>query len=145
MVRHRQLVIQLLFELAPAAHAEQAGGPRRTELSGGYGGGETPLPIPNRAVKPSSADGTARETVWESRSPPGVNEKAPWETTGPFFCVIVPRKRLLSEADLATAAPTHLADAAVARGSGVAIATFVDSASGIPLSARTTLNKSPVR
>ena len=27
-------------------------------LSGGYGGGETPLPIPNRAVKPLSADGT---------------------------------------------------------------------------------------
>ena len=41
---------------------------------GGIGGGETPLPIPNREVKPSSADGTARETVWESRSPPGVNE-----------------------------------------------------------------------
>ena len=34
-------------------------------------GGATPVPIPNTAVKPSSADGTARETVWESRSTPG--------------------------------------------------------------------------
>src|SRR4051794_11080769 len=31
---------------------------------------ETPLPIPNRAVKPLSADGTWGETSWESRSPP---------------------------------------------------------------------------
>src|SRR5437016_13059600 len=29
-------------------------------VSGGDGGGETPVPIPNTAVKPSSADGTAR-------------------------------------------------------------------------------------
>lgn len=42
------------------------------ELSGGYGERETPLPIPNREVKPLSADGTARGTVWESRSPPGI-------------------------------------------------------------------------
>jgi hypothetical protein len=32
--------------------------------------GETPLPIPNRAVKPHSADGTWLERAWESRSPP---------------------------------------------------------------------------
>src|SRR6266511_3187592 len=37
---------------------------------GGHGGGETPGPIPNPEVKPSSADGTALETGWESRSPP---------------------------------------------------------------------------
>jgi hypothetical protein len=30
--------------------------------SGGYSVGETPDPIPNSAVKPYSADGTARET-----------------------------------------------------------------------------------
>src|SRR5262245_44158553 len=35
-----------------------------------HGGRETPLPIPNRAVKPLSADGTWRATSWESRSPP---------------------------------------------------------------------------
>ena len=27
----------------------------------------TPVPIPNTTVKPLEADGTARETVWESR------------------------------------------------------------------------------
>jgi len=37
---------------------------------GGYSGGETPGSIPNPEVKPSSADGTAPETGWESRSPP---------------------------------------------------------------------------
>ena len=37
---------------------------------GGYGGGETPGPIPNPEVKPSRADGTALETGWESRSLP---------------------------------------------------------------------------
>ena len=37
---------------------------------GGHGGGETPGPIPNPEVKPSSADGTALATGWESRSPP---------------------------------------------------------------------------
>src|SRR2546430_5483125 len=37
---------------------------------GGHGGGETPGPIPNPEVKPSSADGTARVTEWESRSLP---------------------------------------------------------------------------
>ena len=40
------------------------------EHFGGDGMGEIPLPIPNREVKPHSADGTALVTVWESRSPP---------------------------------------------------------------------------
>ena len=31
---------------------------------------ETPVPIPNTMVKPQAADGTALETVWESRWPP---------------------------------------------------------------------------
>src|SRR3954464_11779287 len=39
-------------------------------ISGGYCVGETPLPIPNRAVKPHSADGTWLARAWESRSPP---------------------------------------------------------------------------
>jgi hypothetical protein len=37
---------------------------------------ETPLPIPNRAVKPFSADGTWGATSWESRSPPVLRRKA---------------------------------------------------------------------
>jgi hypothetical protein len=39
-------------------------------VSGGFGEGETPLPIPNRAVKPLSADGTWPARAWESRTPP---------------------------------------------------------------------------
>ena len=39
-------------------------------FSGGFGEGETPLPIPNREVKPLSADGTWLARAWESRTPP---------------------------------------------------------------------------
>ena len=47
------------------------------EFSGDFGEGETPVPIPNTAVKPLRADGTARASVWESRSSPGsIFEKA---------------------------------------------------------------------
>src|SRR4051795_3849551 len=44
----------------------------RTSLDnfGGHTGGETPLPISNREVKPARADGTRRATSRESRSPP---------------------------------------------------------------------------
>ena len=37
--------------------------------------GETPVPIPNTMVKPQTADGTALETVWESRWPPATKKK----------------------------------------------------------------------
>src|SRR3954454_23249496 len=37
---------------------------------GGDSEGETPLPIPNREVKPLRADGTWPSRAWESRSPP---------------------------------------------------------------------------
>ena len=43
---------------------------RSRTVSGGFGVGETPLPIPNRAVKPHSADGTWLARARESRSPP---------------------------------------------------------------------------
>jgi hypothetical protein len=42
-------------------------------VSGDTSGGVTPVPIPNTAVKPSSADGTALATMWESRSSPEYN------------------------------------------------------------------------
>src|SRR3954451_18889800 len=35
--------------------------------------GETPGSIPNPEAKPVSADGTARATGWESRSPPNIH------------------------------------------------------------------------
>ena len=41
--------------------------------SGDDGIEETLLPIPNRKVKLYSANGTAWETVWESRTLPGNN------------------------------------------------------------------------
>src|SRR6266567_5710667 len=44
----------------------------RFKVSGGFAGGATPVPIPNTEVKPSRADGTAGETLWESRTPPGL-------------------------------------------------------------------------
>ena len=44
---------------------------------GGDGGGVTPVPISNTEVKPSSADGTALETRWESRTLPGFSSEAP--------------------------------------------------------------------
>ena len=34
---------------------------RKEEISGGYCGGVPPLPIPNREVKPTYADGTAMQ------------------------------------------------------------------------------------
>src|SRR4051812_47370358 len=43
---------------------------RSLTILGGHGGGETPLPIPNREVKPASADGTRRAISRESRTPP---------------------------------------------------------------------------
>jgi hypothetical protein len=44
----------------------------RGAFPGGHRRGVTPVPIPNTEVKPSTADGTARVTAWESRSLPGV-------------------------------------------------------------------------
>ena len=37
--------------------------------------GETPVPIPNTMVKTWAADGTALETVWESRWPPKLKKE----------------------------------------------------------------------
>ena len=43
----------------------------KNEVSGNYGLKVTPVPIPNTMVKLQSAEGTALETVWKSRSLPG--------------------------------------------------------------------------
>ena len=70
----------------PPALFKAAGEGCGGRVFGGHGGGETPGPIPNPEVKPSSADGTARETVWESRTPPDNNprEALPHQA-GPLF------------------------------------------------------------
>ena len=59
----------------PASRANRADStPRQNQIqvSGDQAGGETPLPIPNREVKPAEADGTWGETPWESRKSPGL-------------------------------------------------------------------------
>ena len=44
-------------------------------MSGGDSEEVTPVPIPNTEVKLFSADGTARGTAWESRTPPDMFEE----------------------------------------------------------------------
>ena len=53
---------------------------------GGHSGGAPPLPIPNRAVKPARADGTA-PCARESRSPPPLRPAGlpRWSPAGPLF------------------------------------------------------------
>ena len=78
----------------------------RTKVSGGYIGGVTPVPIPNTEVKPSRADGTPRETVWESRSLPdffihrkagGILKKIP---SAFCLCCSIPELALVARAVL---------------------------------------------
>ena len=45
-------------------------GPRFRKIPVAHSEWETPLPFPNRAVKPLSADGTWPARAWESRTPP---------------------------------------------------------------------------
>ena len=54
-----------------AAGAALAPGRFDPKVSGGDFEEATPDPIPNSEVKLFGADGTAREAVWESRTPPG--------------------------------------------------------------------------
>ena len=44
--------------------------------------GETPVPIPNTMVKARAADGTALETMWESRWLPDFKKEKGIEGTG---------------------------------------------------------------
>ena len=48
--------------------------------------GDTPVPIPNTTVKTQSADGTALETVWESRWAPDQknNRRKPDKISGRY-------------------------------------------------------------
>ena len=63
-----------------------------SSVSGGYSGEVTPDPIPNSEVKLASANGTARVTLWESRTPPDLSWNPPTHVGGFFFC----RKKSLS-------------------------------------------------
>src|SRR5690348_5738461 len=56
-------------------------------ISGGHTAGATPVPIPNTEVKPRRADDTARVTVWERRSLPGLKSPRAGaeKTNGPLI------------------------------------------------------------
>ncbi len=54
---------------------------------GGHSDRETPGPIPNPEVKPSSADGTAPEREWESRTPPNNFHTSRGHPSGGLCCV----------------------------------------------------------
>src|SRR3954452_1289370 len=56
----------------PRVHPGAVAGEWLTQSYGGHSEGETPGPIPNPEVKPFSADGTATERLWESRTPPDI-------------------------------------------------------------------------
>ena len=73
--------------LAPSAVLQCAADGVERTVSGGHGGGETPVPIPNTAVKPARADGTWGEAPWESRSPPGFLRQKPLEFARGAFVV----------------------------------------------------------
>src|SRR3954466_10508413 len=62
--------------------------------NGGHSGGATPLPIPNREVKPACADGTRTATSRESRWPPINFKRGP---RGPFLMVPFAWQTLLIE------------------------------------------------
>ena len=47
--------------------------------------GDTPVPIPNTTVKTQSADGTALETVWESRWAPDQKRKTEFTSDERFW------------------------------------------------------------
>ena len=60
-----------------------------TDFIGGDSKEDPPVPFPNTEVKLFCADGTARATMWESRSPPiSLYKKAPirFILIGAFFC-----------------------------------------------------------
>src|SRR4051794_39697808 len=52
-----------------------AGRGTSSQCYGGHGERETPGLIPNPEAKPFSADGTARGTGWESRTPPDITQR----------------------------------------------------------------------
>src|SRR5581483_12109815 len=83
----------------------------RFTTSGGHSGGGTPLPIPNRAVKPASADGTRRATSRESRTPPDSLPERPPRAAFRRSGRGLRRAQLLAPAGIELAQPAHpLAD-----------------------------------
>src|SRR3954468_12268531 len=59
----------------PSGGGGGAGVGTSSQCYGGHGERETPGLIPNPEAKPFSADGTARGTGWESRTPPDITPR----------------------------------------------------------------------
>src|ERR1700721_3027493 len=59
---------------------------REFKFPGDHTARVTPVPIPNTEVKPRRADDTARVTVWERRSSPGLKSKGRLEQSRRPFC-----------------------------------------------------------
>lgn len=68
---HIHTLVLILYTSAPKRNGSVGTGPHQHVAHGNFLGdddaGVTPLPIPNRVVKPRCANGTASELVWESR------------------------------------------------------------------------------
>ena len=71
----------------PDPRHQDPGNETRSKYAGGHRIRVTPVPIPNTEVKPDTADGTAWETVWESRSLPAVIPRPDVERHRAFFCL----------------------------------------------------------
>src|ERR1043165_7165110 len=79
--------------------APRDGEPQAAKFAGGHRIRVTPVPIPNTEVKPDTADGTAWETVWESRSLPALFlEPAVRNHCGLFFFGSALRRHTVSHA-----------------------------------------------
>ena len=70
------------------------------DFFGGHSEEVPPVPIPNTVVKLFSADGTAWETVWESRSPPNSSLSPNELLLIGAFCVGSPDSSLLASLGL---------------------------------------------
>ena len=80
--QHHNIQLSKFIYIPLYADGCKAAGAEKFMLFGGHSESVTPVPIPNTEVKPLSADGTAREAWWESRSPPIL-----------FCCKTLPLKR----------------------------------------------------
>ncbi len=67
------------------------------QFFGGDSEEATPVPIPNTAVKLFSADGTAWETEWESRTLPKIFYINPESSNGSGFFFIIMAQTLITE------------------------------------------------
>ena len=86
------IVVYAIFKLPYRLSLKKSLKPK-IPFFGGYSEEVTPVPIPNTEVKLFSADGTAREAWWESRTPPKILYKACHPKDDRLFCFIVLQTR----------------------------------------------------